>query len=105
MRRRDFITLVGGAAAVPLAARAQQRERVRRIGVLMSAAAEDPEGQARIAAFRQGFQTLGWTEGKTYKSTSAGPEAMATSIANSRRNWSRSHRTSSWPPRARLWRR
>jgi putative ABC transport system substrate-binding protein len=64
MRRRDFITLVGGAAAVPLAARAQQRERVRRIGVLMSAAAEDPEGQARIAAFRQGFQTLGWTEGK-----------------------------------------
>ena len=53
--RRAFITLLGGAAAWPLAARAQQPERMRRIGVLMSPA-DDPEGQARIAAFLQGLQ-------------------------------------------------
>ena len=65
MRRREFITLLGGAAAaMPLVARAQQRERMRRIGVLMSTAANDPEGQARLAAFRQAFQKLGWTEGQ-----------------------------------------
>jgi len=62
MRRREFITLIGGAVAMPLVAGAQQREGIRRIGVLMSTAAADPEGQARIAAFRQGLQKLGWTE-------------------------------------------
>jgi putative ABC transport system substrate-binding protein len=64
MRRREVITLLGGAAATwPLAARAQQPERIPLIGVLISTAADDPEGQARIAAFRQGLQELGWTEG------------------------------------------
>jgi putative ABC transport system substrate-binding protein len=64
MRRREFITLLGGTvAAWPLAARAQQGERVRRIGALMSFAESDPEGQARIAAFRDGLQKLGWTDG------------------------------------------
>ena len=68
MRRREFITLLGGAAAAwPLAARAQQGERMRRIGVLMSSAADDPEGQARIAAFLQGLQQLGWTDGRNVR--------------------------------------
>jgi putative tryptophan/tyrosine transport system substrate-binding protein len=68
MRRREFITLLGGAAAAwPLAARAQQSERVRRIGVLMSVAAEGTEGQARLAAFLKGLQQLGWTDGNNVR--------------------------------------
>jgi putative tryptophan/tyrosine transport system substrate-binding protein len=63
MRRREFIAL-GGAAAWPLVARGQQPERMRRIGVLMNVASDDPEGQARIAAFRQELQQLGWTDGR-----------------------------------------
>jgi ABC-type uncharacterized transport system substrate-binding protein len=63
MKRRAFITLLGGAAAWPLAARAQQPDRMRRIGVLMNLAADDREAQARIAAFLQGLQQLGWTDG------------------------------------------
>jgi putative tryptophan/tyrosine transport system substrate-binding protein len=63
--RREFITLLGGAAAAwPVAARAQQSDRVRRIGVLSGLAENDPEGRARIAAFRDGLQRLGWTEGR-----------------------------------------
>jgi putative ABC transport system substrate-binding protein len=65
MQRRKFITLLGGAVvAWPLAARAQQPERVRRIGVLMGLAADDPEAQARVAAFLQGLQELGWSVGR-----------------------------------------
>src|SRR5262249_60656021 len=61
---RAFISLLGGAAAWPLAARAQQGERMRRIGVLTPFAESDPEGQARIAAFREGLGKFGWTEGR-----------------------------------------
>ena len=63
MQRREFITLLGGAAAWPFAARAQQPEQIRRIGVLVAYAESDPEAQARITAFRQGLRDLGWTEG------------------------------------------
>src|SRR5215472_2105610 len=63
-KRREFIMLLGGAAAWPLAAHAQQSERMRRIGVLQSLAADDPEGQARLAAFAQGLQQSVWTFGR-----------------------------------------
>jgi putative ABC transport system substrate-binding protein len=63
MKRREFVTLLGGAAVWPLATRAQQPERMRRIGAMMSLAADDPEDQARVAAFRQGLAQFGWTEG------------------------------------------
>ena len=66
--RRDFITLLGGAAAMwPLAARAQQAERIRRIGVLMGYAESDSEAQANIAGFREGLQKLGWSEGRNLR--------------------------------------
>jgi putative ABC transport system substrate-binding protein len=61
VKRREFITLLGGAAAWPLAARGQQAERVRRIGFLTSVSEND--AQTRLAAFRQGLRELGWTEG------------------------------------------
>ena len=67
MRRREFITALGGAAAWPVAARAQQPERMRRIGVLMHLAADDPEGQARHAAFVQGLQQSGWSAGRNVR--------------------------------------
>jgi len=68
MRRREFIALVGGAAVTwPLVAHAQQIERVRKLGVLIASLEIDPEGQARIAALRQGLQELGWIEGRNIK--------------------------------------
>jgi putative ABC transport system substrate-binding protein len=64
VRKREFITLLGGVAAWPLAASAQQPERVRRIGVLVGLAEDDPEMTARLAAFRQGLEKRGWSEGR-----------------------------------------
>jgi ABC-type uncharacterized transport system substrate-binding protein len=68
MKRREFMALLGGAAASwPLVARAQQPERMRRIGVLMPAAADDRDAQDRIAALLQGLQQLGWTVGRNMR--------------------------------------
>jgi putative ABC transport system substrate-binding protein len=68
MKRREFITLLGGAAvAWPAAARAQQSEPTRRIGVLMNMGADDAEGQTRLAAFTQVLKQLGWSEGRNLR--------------------------------------
>jgi putative tryptophan/tyrosine transport system substrate-binding protein len=68
MKRREFITLLGGTAATwPLAVRAQQADRMRRIGVLMATAADDPESNTRAAAFAHGLQQLGWTVGQNVR--------------------------------------
>jgi putative ABC transport system substrate-binding protein len=67
MKRRDFITLVGGAAAWPLAARAQQGERMRRIGVLIGRDENDPVAKTYVSAFTQAFAALGWTDGRNVR--------------------------------------
>jgi putative ABC transport system substrate-binding protein len=67
LRRREFIALVGSAAAWPFVARAQQADRMRRIGVLMSLAADDRLGRARLAAFTQGLRELGWIDGSNVR--------------------------------------
>jgi putative ABC transport system substrate-binding protein len=67
MRRREFITLLGGAAAWPLAARAQQPGEMRRIGVLMNLSENDPEAQRLVATFQEGLAQLGWTDGRNLR--------------------------------------
>ncbi|RXG83722.1 ABC transporter substrate-binding protein [Bradyrhizobium zhanjiangense] len=68
MRRRDFISLLGGTATWPLAARAQQHDRTKRIGVLLGATTEhDPESEARLSAFRHRLEELGWIDGRTIR--------------------------------------
>ena len=88
MRRRDFIRAISGAvAAWPIAARTQQPERVRRIGVLMSGVAEDPESKDRIAAFRQALRVSGWAEGRNVRSITGGVREVPTAFAATRRSW------------------
>src|SRR5215470_5758218 len=87
MKRREIIMLLGGAAAAwPLAARAQQSERVRRVGLLQGLAADDPEWQRRFGAFKQGLQELGWSEGQniTFEARFADgqPERLASLAAD-----------------------
>jgi putative ABC transport system substrate-binding protein len=82
-KRREFITLLGGSAVWPIAARAQQRERMRRIGVLMTLAAGDPIGQARVATFAQGLQQLGWTIGRNVQLDLRWPGPLADDVRRS----------------------
>ena len=100
IRRREFITLLGGAGAAgawPLAARAQQRDRIRRIGVLLPAAGDNPQFQAWVGAFQKGLASLDWTIGHNVCGlTSDGPRAMRPKFADTRRNWPRSAPTLSW---------
>ena len=90
MKRRAFITLLGGAAvAWPFAARAQQGGRIRRIGVLLVLPEDDPEMTARLAAFRQGLEKRGWSEGRNvsidYRFASASSADQVQVLANSSR--------------------
>jgi putative ABC transport system substrate-binding protein len=86
IRRREFVsTLLGGAAVWPLTALAQQPERMRRIGVLMAYDASDQEGQAWVAAFREGLHKLGWTEGRNIQIDSR----WAAADAESRRRFAK----------------
>ena len=86
MKRREFITLVGGVAATwPLTVRAQQGERMRRIGILLPASADDPDFQARLAAFHQGLGQLGWNVGRNVRIDTRWATANAADVAESTR--------------------
>jgi putative ABC transport system substrate-binding protein len=94
MKRREFITLLCGVAASPLAAHAQQRERVRRLGVLMSVEESDPEGKAQLSGFTQALAQLGWTNGQNLQMEirwGGGGDATVRATAKS---WSRCSPTS-----------
>jgi hypothetical protein len=104
MRRRKFIALLGSAAcAWPLAARAQQRERMRRIGVLLPATADNREFQARLGAFLQGLQQSGWSIGRNVQIDTRWATAKAAEIRARQQNWRRSRPMSSWPMAPRPW--
>ena len=81
IKRREFITLLGGAAVWPIAARAQQPDRMKRLGVLIGLAEHDPEAKARLVGFWQAFERLGWFEGRNvlvdYRYAPAGAGAQA----------------------------
>ena len=90
MRRREFITLIGGAAAWPLVARAQQTDRVYRIGVLMNLVADDPQSKLRLTAFLEGLKQLGWNEGRNVRYEVRWASGTLSELASWPRNWSHS---------------
>ena len=94
MKRREFITLLGGAAAAwPLAARAQQPERMRRVGVLICAARTIRKDRPASRRSCRGLQQLGWTEGRNVRIDTRWVQAMPTAFANTPRSWLHSRRT------------
>jgi putative ABC transport system substrate-binding protein len=97
MRRREFIAGLGSAAAWPLAAHAQQREQMRRIGMLLPAAADNPEFQARVGAFLQALALLGWTIGRNVQIDTRWTTANATEIRRQAAELAALRPTSSWP--------
>jgi putative ABC transport system substrate-binding protein len=86
LRRRNFITLLGGAAAWPLAARAQQGNRVRRIGVFLTGDENDPEYKTRLSAFIQALAGLGWTVGRNVRMAFVMPAVTSIGYEHSRRS-------------------
>ena len=101
IRRRQFIAGLGSTAAWPLAARAQQRERMRRIGVLMAGDEDDPELRRRYSAFMQALADLGWTDGRNVRMDLRWGRAASIGHERSRRSWSACNPTSSWQAGAR----
>jgi hypothetical protein len=97
IERRKFLATLGGAVAWPLAVRAQQGERARRIGVLMNLAADNREAQARIAAFLQGLQQLGWTDGGNVRIDYRWAAGDLLVFRDTPRSFWRSRRTLFWP--------
>jgi hypothetical protein len=88
LRRREFITLLGGTMAWPVAAGAEQADRKRRIGVLMGFDENDPKAKGWLSDFTQGLAELGWTDGRARGWTSVGPPAVLTGCGPSRKSWS-----------------
>jgi hypothetical protein len=101
VKRREFIGLLGGAAAWPLAVLAQQPEPMRRVGVLITTAVNDPDGQSRLASFLKELESLGWADGRNIQFRILWLQVTRKTSANMLQNWSRSHRMSSWRREAR----
>ena len=97
MNRREFIAGLGGAAAWPLAARAQPADRMRRIGVLMNVGADDPDGRDRMATFTRELQRLNWTDGRNVRIDVRWTAGDADLFRRYAADWSRYGLMSSWP--------